>query len=170
MPHTFTLTKNIYVEGGYVRVVRFGGKKDQRYKVSTFLSSYKRLDERKCREILENLHDYRLLLKLRRGELHARDILECRNATIRRDLIAGFGFERFVNKIGGTVINRDGSSELIRVDWHKDERPIVVVKVKDSTTHKIYLLRVPPDMRTCKQAVAWTFGLEEKEYDPQSET
>ena len=33
-----------------------------------------------------------------------------------------------------------------------------------------YLLRVPPHMKTCKQAVAWTFGLEEIEYNPVKET
>lgn len=48
--------------------------------------------------------------------------------------------------------------------------PMQLVKVKDSTTGDSYLLRVPPHMKTCKQAVAWTFSLEEIEYNPVKET
>ncbi|MFN8657912.1 MAG: hypothetical protein U0105_16350 [Candidatus Obscuribacterales bacterium] len=39
----------------------------------------------------------------------------------------------------------------------------------DGNFHDLFI-RVPPDMRTCRQAVASTFGLEEHEYEPQRET
>ena len=45
-----------------------------------------------------------------------------------------------------------------------------MVKVKDSTTGEIYLLRVPPTMKTCKEAVAWTFGMTAEEYVLEKET
>lgn len=37
-------------------------------------------------------------------------------------------------------------------------------------TFKTYLLCVPPEMRTARQAVAWTFGMSEYEYHPAVQT
>nr|MDO8110691.1 hypothetical protein [Candidatus Sigynarchaeota archaeon] len=44
------------------------------------------------------------------------------------------------------------------------------MKVKDSTSGKYYVLRVPPEMRTCREAIAWTFGLSVIEYEPDKQT
>ncbi len=33
-----------------------------------------------------------------------------------------------------------------------------------------YFLRVPPHIETAKEAVAWTFGLREREYAPEQES
>jgi hypothetical protein len=33
-------------------------------------------------------------------------------------------------------------------------------------TRRTYWLRVPPDVRTARQAVAWTFDLDEGDYHP----
>ena len=40
------------------------------------------------------------------------------------------------------------------------------VRVVCPSTDRVYLLRVPPDTATAKQAVAWTFGLSEVVYSP----
>jgi hypothetical protein len=50
-----------------------------------------------------------------------------------------------------------------------------MVEVVNSTaepdgSRKRYWLRVPPEMQTAREAVAWTFGLSEREYDPTTET
>jgi hypothetical protein len=51
-----------------------------------------------------------------------------------------------------------------------------MLRVENSTpepdgTYKFYFIRVPPDMRTAQQAVAWTFGMEDpKDYEPDFET
>ena len=55
------------------------------------------------------------------------------------------------------------------------QRAIVMVKVRNSTPEpdgsvKDYWLRVPPDMKTARSAVAWTFGMERNEYAPMMET
>lgn len=47
---------------------------------------------------------------------------------------------------------------------------IAFLQVKDSSTGKRYFLKVPPDVQSVKEAKAWTFGLEEDEYDPTVET
>ena len=53
--------------------------------------------------------------------------------------------------------------------------PLTYLKVRNSTpeldgSFKDYFLCVPPTMKRCKQAVAWTFGLEENDYNPEQET
>jgi len=50
-----------------------------------------------------------------------------------------------------------------------------MVEVRNSTPEpdgmvKNYWLRVPPNMTTAREAVAWTFCLSEREYDPLKET
>lgn len=55
------------------------------------------------------------------------------------------------------------------------EDPILYLKVINSTmepdgTYKNYYLCVPPNMKTCKQAVSWTFRMEEDQYQPSQET
>ncbi len=50
-----------------------------------------------------------------------------------------------------------------------------MVKVVNSTpepdgTRRSYYLRVPPDTRTAKAGIAWTFGLDESEYQPLVQT
>jgi hypothetical protein len=56
-----------------------------------------------------------------------------------------------------------------------DDEPIVMVKLWNSTPEpdgsiKIYWLRVPPGIKTAREAVAWSFGKEEIEYQPLQET
>ena len=53
--------------------------------------------------------------------------------------------------------------------------PLTYLKVLNSTpesdgTQKDYFLCVPPTMKQCKQAVAWTFGLDAEDYNPLQET
>ncbi|MCV0384784.1 MAG: hypothetical protein K5799_15285 [Erythrobacter sp.] len=56
-----------------------------------------------------------------------------------------------------------------------DDEDIVMVEVQNATpepdgSRKTYFLRVPPTMSTARQAVAWTFGKEAREYAPERET
>lgn len=55
------------------------------------------------------------------------------------------------------------------------EEDTVFVEVINGTVEadgkrKHYYLRVPPNMKTARQAVAWTYGLEEHEYNPEVRT
>jgi hypothetical protein len=64
--------------------------------------------------------------------------------------------------------------ELFQVDGVFSE-PLTYLKVLNSTpevdgTQKEYFLCVPPTMKQCKQAVAWTFGLDAEDYNPCQET
>jgi hypothetical protein len=125
----------------------------------------RRWNEHQIRTIIQ---DYLLFSK---GDtLTARDIISCRNAEIRRLLLRGFGYEKFVMELGGAVIHRDGDSELILIKWGIYEDALKLVKVKDPSTGDFYILRVPLSVKTCKEAIAWTFGMSEEDYDLIKET
>jgi hypothetical protein len=48
---------------------------------------------------------------------------------------------------------------------------MVYLSVRDPSTGRGYLLRVPPTMETCHQAAAWTAGFDDPaDYRPVAET
>ena len=100
----------------------------------------------------------------------AQDIINIKNATARRECLKEFGYERFLAEIKHDVIDRKEDYELVKINWHKEEEPICLVKVKCPSTGAYYTLRVPPTSKTVKEAVAWTFDTQEAEYLPEEET
>ncbi|MHA1732519.1 MAG: DUF6745 domain-containing protein [Promethearchaeota archaeon] len=154
---------------GVSRSRRFthAGKKGREYNWQNFFRSFDgHLNEAEVRRIVQEM----LLLTRPADDLKARDVLSCRNLEVRRLLLERFGYERLLAELGGEVVHADESSQLIRLRIGRDIEPLQFVKVRDSTTHATYLLRVPPDVRTCLEAVAWTFGMTPEEYRPIRET
>jgi hypothetical protein len=102
------------------------------------------------------------------------EVLGERNAERRRVLLDRFGYERFMTAADAEVLDTDhdagGERRLLRVRLEGDE-PLVCVAVCCPSTGRQYLLRVPPGMKTCRQAVAWTAGFSDPEdYRPVAET
>lgn len=109
-----------------------------------------------------------------RRQLTVRQILRQRNIEIRRVMIELYGQSRYLMDAGAILLHRDECGMLYRVEVPDDE-PLVMVKVRNSTPEpdgkfRYYFLRVPPSMRTAREAVAWTFGLLPTEYQPARET
>jgi hypothetical protein len=84
--------------------------------------------------------------------------------------------DRVLESNNTTIIHKDKQKNqiLFQIKGIFDE-PVSYVKVVNSTqepdgTYKDYYLCVPPTAKTCQQAVAWTFRLEEQEYQPEQET
>jgi hypothetical protein len=98
------------------------------------------------------------------------------NLELRRVLLERYGLTRYLRERGGKPVAEDEYGRLWRLDFHTSEaEPIVVVEVENSTpepdgTRRTYTLRVPPDIRTPRAAVAWTFGMPTKTYRPAVET
>lgn len=110
----------------------------------------------------------------RPDELRATDLLQVRNVTHRRVLIARMGLERFLRELGGLVLDRDrdagGERQLLSVPLPDDE-PIHALRVRCPSTGHEYVLRVPPHLRTCRRAAAWLAGFDhEQDYRPLIET
>jgi hypothetical protein len=104
-----------------------------------------------------------------------------RNVEVRRVLVERFGEERLIREGGAELVDEDDAGRLWRrhldppVRWGRREEPVAMVEVLNSTpepdgTRKTYFLRVPPAMRTAREAVAWTFGLGAVEYRPAVES
>lgn len=96
------------------------------------------------------------------------------NAEVRRVKIERFGQFRYLIDSGAQEVHRDDYGILFRKDIPGDE-PLVMVMVVNATAEpdgsfRDYFLRVPPSMRTAREAVAWTFGKTENDYGPGKET
>ena len=108
------------------------------------------------------------------GTLSPERIGQERNAELRRVMLEVYGFDRYLADTGATPVDRDVLGVLWRIDLPGDE-PVVMVEVVNATpepdgTHRTYWLRVPPQTRTAKEGVAWTFGLDPADYQPLAQT
>lgn len=101
------------------------------------------------------------------------------NVEVRRVMVERMGWERVVGEGGAQKVHQDATGILWQLhpprtaSWR--ERPAKVVEVVNSTpepdgTRRHYFIRVPPELTTARQAVAWTFELGEVEYRPMIES
>jgi hypothetical protein len=86
------------------------------------------------------------------------------NVERRRVLLERLGYETFLRHAKARVLDRDrdagGERRLLRVPLSGDE-DLVCVAVTCPSTGRDYMLRVPPSMRTCRQAIAWIAGFDD---------
>jgi hypothetical protein len=104
----------------------------------------------------------------------ASEVLDQSNAELRRVLLERMGYDAFLNQAHAQTLDCDqdkgGERRLLKVDLAGDE-PLVCVSVLCPSTGRQYLIRVPPAMRTCRQAVAWIAGFDNpNDYRPLVET
>ncbi len=90
------------------------------------------------------------------------------NAEVRRAIIERLGPERYLAGADAHMLHADETGKLW-VKRFRDGGIWAVVEVVNGTpdpdgSRRTYYLRVPPDMTTARQAVAWTYGLDEAEY------
>jgi len=104
------------------------------------------------------------------------------NVEVRRVMMERYGLERYLRAVDATKLDEVHEppfpglldARLWRADMAGDE-PLCVVELVNSTPEpdgsaRSYMLRVPPDVQTAHQAVAWTFGMAEREYAPAVES
>lgn len=97
------------------------------------------------------------------------------NAERRRVAIERIGLERFLTGLDARVVQQDDYGRLWRTERDIGGEPLVAVEVVNATvepdgTYRRYFLRVPPEARTARWAVAWTFGLTWRAYAPVAES
>jgi hypothetical protein len=103
-----------------------------------------------------------------------KEIFDTQNLELRRVLLERMGYEAFLHKMQAEALDRDtdpgGERGLLRVPLPNDE-PLVCLAVFCPSTQRQYVLRVPPNMRTCRQAAAWLAGFDNpNDYRPLVET
>jgi len=141
-----------------------------------------------------------LFLLLPKERITITRILSCHNAAVQSNLIRTFGDKEFFNKLNATIIHQDGENQLLRVRVGRGIDIMMVKVIDSTTGHPHLLrvppsvpvnaadgrplrriragihpghFNQPPlmaPMRTCKQAIAWTFNMKESEYHPEKET
>src|SRR3982750_1359503 len=91
----------------------------------------------------------------------AEEILDETNAERRRVLLERMGYDTFLTHAKAEVLHQDrdsgGVRRLLRVEMAGGE-PLVCVSVICPSTDRQYVIRVPPNMESCHQAVAWVAG------------
>jgi hypothetical protein len=112
----------------------------------------------------------------------AREIAREPNVEVRRTMIERYGLERYLRAANATKLDEVcdppfpglAGARLWRAEMAGDE-PLCIVELHNSTPEpdgstRSYMLRVPPDVETAHQAVAWTFAMGEREYRPAVES
>ncbi len=95
------------------------------------------------------------------------------NAEVRRVLIERFGEGRFIDESGAAIVHEDECGILYKKDM--SDEVLTMVRVVNSTaepdgSRRHYFIRVPDEVQTAREAIAWTFGMNEGEYNPSVET
>ena len=108
--------------------------------------------------------------------LTVEEVLGNNNQELRFVGMKIIGFETIRKSKNAKTIHKDPKidAELFHIKGVFDE-PVAYVAVWNSTaepdgTFKRYYLCVPPNLKTCKSAIAWTFYKKENEYNPSQET
>jgi hypothetical protein len=104
----------------------------------------------------------------------ADEILAEGNVERRRVLLERMGYDTFLAHANARTLDEDrdagGARRLLRVPMAGDE-DLVCVSVLCPSTGRQYVLRVPPTVTTCHQAVAWVAGFDDPDdYRPLAET
>lgn len=98
--------------------------------------------------------------------ISGQDVLRQDNLELRRIMLERIGYERLMLEVGGLILDRDtdagGDRKLIRIPLDDDEDIMIVAVICPSTQHQ-YVLRVPPYIGSCRQAVAWVAGFENED-------
>jgi hypothetical protein len=89
------------------------------------------------------------------------------NRNVRRCMIDMMTPERFIAASGAIPVSVDETGVLWRKQWFRDSWAAVEVvngTAEADGTRKHYYLQVPPDVRSAREAVAWTYGLTPQQY------
>lgn len=102
-----------------------------------------------------------------------RRALHVRNVEQRRVLLEHLGWDRVVRGAGAEPESEDEHGRIWRLPVEGGDEALVLVEVENATpepdgTRQRYFLRVPPTMRTPREAVAWTFQQDPLEYAPEA--
>ena len=82
-------------------------------------------------------------------------LLQEKNAEIKKVLIQGIGYERICQELKAVELNSWREYTLLTIDNNIDVEPIHLLKMTCPSTRHIHALRVPPTMKTAREAINW---------------
>lgn len=86
-------------------------------------------------------------------DLELLDYLEIDNTERRRELLEEYGMKKFIEDIKPEILDEQGGDYLMRIK--KKPVDFVFLFLKDASTDRQYLERVPPHMTKVSEARAW---------------
>ena len=98
------------------------------------------------------------------GAITQADILQERNAQIRRVMVERLGVERVCQLCNAKVISAQGTYELLSLDLN-DGRRRPYLKMRNPSIGVYHLEGVHPDCTTVQEALNWRNGLTEEQID-----
>jgi hypothetical protein len=92
------------------------------------------------------------------------------NQEIKRVLVERVGYDKFMEWFKPATIDTWNDYKLHHIFEQVDGEELRLLQMKDTSTERIYFLRVPPTTKTCREAVAWSFQLDADKYLPEQES
>jgi len=107
-------------------------------------------------------------------EIRLEDLPLDENLEVLHATIELLGHERFLAAAKAKLLQQDEFGRLYRIPFF-DYEPLLLLEVVNASADadgsmRHHLLRVPPEMETAHEAVAWTFGQRAKDYAPVVQT
>ena len=109
--------------------------------------------------------------KLPPREWQAQWILSENNAELRRVLIQSIGYARICTELQAIELDSWAEYSLLKIDQiiDIDREPIYLLKMTCPSTRFIHTLRVPPNMQSAREAIAWVnWGVDPLEFSVQT--
>ena len=119
----------------------------------------------------------------------AQEIIDQENTEVRRVMMELFGYDRFVQETKAKLVDRSHYGSLYHIDLPTLDEPLALVKMVDATPvmgdadalraqpglhrvgegdtetfFKVYWERVPPTVKSARDALAWQAGLAPESY------
>lgn len=92
-------------------------------------------------------------------------LLDEPNSEIRRVLIQGIGYGRLCLELKAIKLDSWREYTLLVVDHNLDVEPIYLLKMTCPSTGHMHVLRVPPEMTSAREAIAWSnWGIDPEEF------
>ena len=88
-------------------------------------------------------------------EWRSQFLLEERNTQARRVLIQAIGYKRICRELEAVELDSWQEYTLIKIDQDVDIEPIYLLKMTCPSTGETHILRVPPKLKTAREAIRW---------------
>jgi internalin A len=108
------------------------------------------------------------------GQIHPNQwqsqwVLTEKNAELRRVLVQGIGYDRLCQELSAKQIDSWQEYALLKIDKAWDWEDIYLLKMTCPSTGFIHALRVPPSLRSAREAIRWVnWDIDPEEFSVQT--
>ncbi len=99
-------------------------------------------------------------------------VLQEHNSEFRRALIQGIGYVRVCEELQATELDSWAEYTLLKIDEvidNRERQPFYLLKMTCPSTGFIHAMRVPPNMRSAREAIRWVnWGIDPQEFSVQT--